>query len=129
MRIGQLSEATGVSTRSLRYYEEQGLLHSYRQANGYRQYTSDAVEQVAFIQDLFSAGLSSQIIRESLELLVRTPSGPACAALLRRVREIRNELARQEQRLTARRKTLDSYLAGHSTPRGMTTPMEAARPE
>lgn len=120
MRIGELSEATGVSTRSLRYYEQQGLLQSRRRANSYREYSPDAVEQVAFIQDLFSAGLSSQLIRDSLPLAGQSRSPAACTALRTRVREARDELARQEQRLAARRKTLDSYLAGDSTPRGMT---------
>lgn len=119
MRIGELSEATGVSTRSLRYYEQQGLLQSRRRANAYREYSPDAVEQVAFIQDLLSAGLSSQLIRESLPLVGQSRSPVSCTALLARVREARDELVRQEQRLSARRRTLDSYLAGDSTPRGM----------
>lgn len=38
MRIKQLSERTGVSSRLLRYYEEQGLLRPRREENGYRDY-------------------------------------------------------------------------------------------
>ena len=38
MRIGDLSAATGASARSLRYYEEQGLLSSERGAGGQRHY-------------------------------------------------------------------------------------------
>jgi DNA-binding transcriptional MerR regulator len=130
VRIGELSEATGVSTRSLRYYEEQGLLRSRRRANSYREYSAEAVEQVAFIQDLLSAGLSSQLIRDSLPPVGQPRSPAACTALRARVREARDELARQEQRLAARRKTLDSYLAGGSTPRGMTAtdPPSGVRP-
>ncbi len=120
MRIGELSAATGVSTRSLRYYEQQGLLQSRRRANAYREYSPDAIEQVEFIQDLFGAGLSSQLIRDSLPMVGQSRSPVSCTALLARVREARDELVRQEQRLSARRKTLDSYLAGDSTPRGMT---------
>lgn len=119
VRIGQLSKATGVSSRSLRYYEEQGLLRSHRAANSYREYGPDAVEQVAFIQDLFSAGLSSQVIRDSLPVAGQTRTEAECSALLARVREVRDELARQERRLAQRRKTLDSYLAGEAAPRGI----------
>ena len=58
--IGQLSKLAGVSTRTLRYYEDQGLLASARDKNGYRRYSSrdakktcsnyiDAFLRVAFI--------------------------------------------------------------------------------
>ena len=46
MRIGELSRITGVSTRSLRYYEEQGLLVGERLPNGYRDYTPEAVDTI-----------------------------------------------------------------------------------
>jgi MerR family redox-sensitive transcriptional activator SoxR len=64
MRIGELSDATGVSTRTLRYYEQQGLVTSSRRSNGYRDFGVDAVEVVELIQDLFSAGLPSRLLRE-----------------------------------------------------------------
>jgi len=38
MRIGELARRAGASARSIRYYEEQGLLLARRQANGYREY-------------------------------------------------------------------------------------------
>ena len=39
MRIGELAQRTGVTTRALRFYEDQGLLTARRSANGYRVYT------------------------------------------------------------------------------------------
>ena len=38
MRIGELARKAGTSSRSLRYYEEQGLLSARRTANGHRDY-------------------------------------------------------------------------------------------
>ncbi|WP_344867213.1 MerR family transcriptional regulator [Amycolatopsis ultiminotia] len=119
MRIGELSAATGVSSRSLRYYEQQGLLCSRRTANAYREYQPEAVERVAFIQDLFSAGLSSSVIRDCLPLAGDTRAEADCSALLARIRKVRDELARQERNLAQRRKTLDSYLVGAAAPRGV----------
>ncbi|MGW4132316.1 MerR family transcriptional regulator [Amycolatopsis japonica] len=62
MRIGELSQRTGVSPRSLRYYEEQGLLTSSRSGAGQRHYPDAAVQRVALIRQLFDAGMSSRVI-------------------------------------------------------------------
>ncbi len=66
MRIGELAAKARVSVRSLRYYEEQGLLHSSRSSSGQRLYGDAAVERVILIQQLYAAGLASRTIRELL---------------------------------------------------------------
>ena len=38
--VGQLAELAGVSTRTLRYYEEEGLLRPSRAESGYRVYAA-----------------------------------------------------------------------------------------
>ncbi|WP_250035245.1 MerR family transcriptional regulator [Paractinoplanes maris] len=77
MRIGDLSAATGASARSLRYYEEQGLLSSSRSGGGQRHYPDSAVERVSLIQALLSAGLTSATITDVLPCIsneaIRTP--------------------------------------------------------
>ncbi|MGV9428304.1 MerR family transcriptional regulator [Streptomyces sp. NPDC003656] len=66
MRIGELSRRTGASRRSLRYYEEQGLLVPSRLPNGYRDYGERTVPTVRRIQILLSAGLSTSTVAEIL---------------------------------------------------------------
>ncbi len=77
MRIGDLAAATGASARSLRYYEQQGLLVSERSSGGQRHYPESAVERVKLIQSLLGAGLSSATIHEVMpcitEEAIRTP--------------------------------------------------------
>ncbi|WP_308190390.1 MerR family transcriptional regulator [Pseudonocardia sp. TRM90224] len=80
MRIGELARRTGTTTRALRYYEEQGLLHSARAANGYRDYAPEAETQVANIRMLLAAGLTSDDIRSVSGCLAHDLAGePACA--------------------------------------------------
>src|SRR5689334_17538302 len=112
MRIGELSRTTGISTRALRYYDQQGLLQATRTANGYRDYADQAPDVVSFIQDTFAAGLPSDVIRDILPCAVHdaTYDPEDCHALMTRVQNVRDELARQEERLRARRETLDDYL-------------------
>ncbi|MEV0387347.1 MerR family transcriptional regulator [Nonomuraea sp. NPDC050643] len=71
MRIGQLSQRTGVPTRMLRYYEEQDLLHPERAENGYRHYPESAVYRVQQIRGLLDSGLTTEIIRRILPFLDR----------------------------------------------------------
>ncbi|WP_141579319.1 MerR family transcriptional regulator [Actinomadura sp. WMMA1423] len=66
MLIGELSRRTGVSTRLLRYYEEQGLLDVERDSNGYRRYGDGSVLTVRKIRVLLDAGLTTEVIRQVL---------------------------------------------------------------
>ncbi|MFI6692951.1 MerR family transcriptional regulator [Streptomyces sp. NPDC050433] len=66
MRIGEVAAEAGVSTRMLRYYEEQQLLDSTRTPGGQRQYADGTVQRVRLIQQFYAAGLSSRAIREVL---------------------------------------------------------------
>ncbi|MEU9863673.1 MerR family transcriptional regulator [Streptomyces sp. NPDC047971] len=66
MLIGELSRRTGVSTRLLRYYGEQGLLEADRGPNGYREYDDASVVTVRQVRALLNAGLSTEVIRAVL---------------------------------------------------------------
>ncbi|KXO91329.1 MerR family transcriptional regulator [Tsukamurella pseudospumae] len=80
MRIGELAERTGVSVRSLRYYEEKGLLASARTAAGQRVYTEQAVDRVVRIQELFAAGLASGVIEQLLPCIHDEDGSPNASA-------------------------------------------------
>lgn len=69
MKIGQLAEATGVSTKAIRYYEDIGVLpRPDRAPNGYRTYDTTTADRISFIQDAQSAGLSLLEIQMILDL-------------------------------------------------------------
>ncbi|MEI5103849.1 MerR family transcriptional regulator [Streptomyces sp. PmtG] len=82
MRIGELATRTGVSVRSLRYYEEQGLLRAERSPSGQRRYDPHAVDRVRLIQQLYGAGLPSKSIRELLPCVVTGEATPELIAWL-----------------------------------------------
>lgn len=64
--IGLLAKNTGVTTRTLRYYEEMGIMApSCRHEGSSRAYTSDDVRKLKFILKLKELGLT---IREMQEL-------------------------------------------------------------
>lgn len=110
--IGELAQRTGVSQRSLRYYEQQGLLYAERDANGYRRYGPDSIRTVAKIRRLLAAGLSTDVIRGVLPCVAggEPPELDLCPEL---VRTLRRELAEMDARigeLQRTRGTLAAYL-------------------
>ncbi|ANE48716.1 MerR family transcriptional regulator [Paenibacillus swuensis] len=71
MKIGELSQVTGVSIRMLRYYEEQGLIRSERQSNGYRVFNPTVPEQVRTIKFYIELGLTTEQISGFLHCVMR----------------------------------------------------------
>ena len=63
--IGEVCETTGLSARTVRYYEELGLLPGVRRrAGGRRVYGPDELERLRFIQRLKALGLSLADVKE-----------------------------------------------------------------
>jgi DNA-binding transcriptional MerR regulator len=102
MRIGELAARTGVSARSIRYYEQQRLLASVRTSSGQRVFTEAAVERVRLIQRLFDAGISSTRMYE----LVPCMSDPSI-----RTSWLTDKLREQRQRIIDERTRLDRTVA------------------
>ncbi|GAB7187792.1 MerR family transcriptional regulator [Kitasatospora sp. Ki12] len=112
MRIGELARLTGVSTRLLRYYEEQGLLRPARTTAGYREYGEEDTVRVWQIRSLLAAGLSTRVIAELLPCATGpVPVLEACPDLLA---TLRGELADLDARiddLSRSRQALSHYLS------------------
>lgn len=69
MRIGALAAATGTTTKTLRFYEQAGLLEAPpRTPGGYRDYPAHAPGRVGFVRSAQAAGLSLAEIRDVLAI-------------------------------------------------------------
>ncbi|WP_158892747.1 MerR family transcriptional regulator [Amycolatopsis anabasis] len=112
MRIGELARRTGVTTRAVRYYEEQGLLASERSSSGQRHYTEAAVDRILVIRELYAAGLSSKTIAELTPCVI---DGKATPELLHRLAMERDHLDRHIADLAHTRDRLDAVIAGASS--------------
>ncbi|WP_297621764.1 MerR family transcriptional regulator [Nocardia sp.] len=109
MRIGELARRTAVSTRALRYYEEQNLLTAERSDSGQRHYSETAVDRIRLIQQLYTAGLSSKTIAELMPCVI---DGKATPELLDRLAVERDHIDQHIADLTHTRDRLDSVIAG-----------------
>jgi DNA-binding transcriptional MerR regulator len=107
VRIGEVAAKAGVSTRALRYYEEQRLLPAERSASGQRHYPEGAVDRVRLIQQFYAAGLGSKAV---LELLPCMLTGIPTPQMLQRLVAERNRIGQRVDELTAARDRLDSLI-------------------
>lgn len=105
MRIGELAEAAGTTAKTLRFYEDQGLLPAAeRTAAGYRDYTPEAVARVDFIHRGQAAALTLAQIRQILDL---RDGGQAPCEHVRNLLEARlDNINEQIKQLTEMRETI-----------------------
>lgn len=96
MRISDLARQADVPAKTIRYYEQIGLLPPPRRAeNNYRLYTPETTERLRFIVSARSLGLSLRAIAAILAL--NDHGEPPCAAMLA---TIDRQIAAIEQRIT-----------------------------
>ncbi|QDV90756.1 Mercuric resistance operon regulatory protein [Phycisphaerae bacterium RAS2] len=69
LTVGQVAEAVGVPSSTLRYYEREGIFTpSNRNGAGYRLYEPQAVERLQFIRSAQAVGFTLEDIRALLDL-------------------------------------------------------------
>jgi Hg(II)-responsive transcriptional regulator len=77
-RIGQVAKRAGVTVETIRFYEGQALIPApARTESGYRQYTTETIRRVRFIQRAKALGFSLKDIHALLTL--RNESSSTCA--------------------------------------------------
>ncbi|MEJ1091697.1 heavy metal-responsive transcriptional regulator [Microbacterium istanbulense] len=115
MRIGELAEAAGTTAKTLRFYEDQGLLPpAERTPSGYRDYAPDAVARIDFVHRGQAAGLTLAQIRQILAIRDggRAPCEHVRDLLDARLAEIEQQIAQ----LTALHGTIAKLKRGAAQP-------------
>ncbi len=107
MTRGTLSKLSGVSSRTIRFYEEKGFipLHAKRD-NGYRDYDSTAVEQLKYIKNAQRLGFSLKEIKELSEMKIAP--GSSCETVhkkaMQKIRDIEQRIAELNRIMNALKK-------------------------
>ncbi|MEV7282767.1 MerR family transcriptional regulator [Streptomyces sp. NPDC093111] len=111
MRIGELAERAGTTTRTLRYYESRGLLTARRTDNGYRTYDEDDLRLLRQIRTLQDFGFDLEETRPFVDCLrAGHPAGDACPASLAVYRRKLSELDGLIEQLTEVRAQVGAQL-------------------
>ena len=103
MRIGELANTADTSTKTIRYYEQLGILpEPPRTPSGYRDYNEDAIDRLSFIRSAQRAGLTLAEIRGIID--VRNEGDTPCEHV---IDLIDNKLATIDERMAALERTRD----------------------
>ncbi|MCA2682456.1 MAG: MerR family transcriptional regulator [Microcystis sp. M038S2] len=116
LKIGQLSRESGVSIKTIRYYEELGLIQSPERTEGqFRLFTPDTVHRLLFVKRLQSLGLSLQESRECLVIHDHgeLPCGDIQEKLIKHIAEIDQQV---EQLLLLRQQLTETLQVWTDTP-------------
>jgi DNA-binding transcriptional MerR regulator len=117
LQIGRVAERTGLSLRTLRFYEENGLVPpTSRTDGGFRLYSEDDVARLEVIKRMKPLGFTVEEMRELLTLLADLAGDPGDATLVDRLSVFREAatarvLALREQLTVA--EGFAATLAGH----------------
>ena len=68
MNIGNAAKLSGLSTKTIRYYEDISLMVPMRNLNGYRNYNTDDVHKLRFLRRIRGLGFSIDSCRKLLSL-------------------------------------------------------------
>ena len=108
LTVNELSKVTGVSSRTLRYYDEIGLFSSSGSLpNGYRYYSIDKIEEIHFINYMRHIGLSIKEIKQHLSNRNIEEYEHILTDHLVKVRHEIDELQKAEKRIQKRIHSLD----------------------
>lgn len=111
MQIGEVAEHTGLSLRTIRYYEEVGLAApSARSAGGFRLYSRQDLQRLQFLKKMKPAGLQLEQIRELLQLL-DAPAEERSDAQREKIADMAAQAEREREKLAQRIATVDELLA------------------
>jgi Cu(I)-responsive transcriptional regulator len=118
LNIGEAADASGVSAKMIRHYEEIGLIPRARRTDaGYRTYSGNEVHELRFIRQARNLGFSTKQIAQLLKLWRdrRRPSGKVKALTLEHIREL-DEKIREMQAMKATLEHLAQHCHGDDRP-------------
>jgi Cu(I)-responsive transcriptional regulator len=98
MNIGTASERSGLPPKTIRYYEDIGLLKPQRAYNGYRDYSDNDIHRLRFLHRARGLGFSVEECRQLLSLYddKHRSSADVKALATAKLREIERKLAELE---------------------------------
>lgn len=112
LQIGQVADRTGLSLRTIRFYEENGLVRpTTRSDGGFRLYSDDDVARLEVIKRMKPLGFRLEEMQELLILLAHLAERPEDTALTDRLRMFHEAAAARVHALRAQLSLAERFAA------------------
>ena len=108
MNIGEVSRASGLPAKTIRYYEDIGLVRPAREANGYRDFSEQDAHKLAFLGRSRSLGFTIEDCRTLMSLYEDRDRASADVKAL--ASEHLERIAQKIDELQAQKSTLETLV-------------------
>ncbi|WP_432561691.1 MerR family transcriptional regulator [Kineococcus sp. SYSU DK003] len=112
MQIGEVAERVQLSHRTVRHYDDEGLLTPTRSAGNFRLYTETDVQRLLLIRQMKPLGFSLDDMRHLIEVLDHLSTAPGDAERKQELRTFITVAQARRDRLAQQVRTADSWLEG-----------------
>lgn len=99
VQIGEVAERLGLSLRTIRHYEEVGLVVPERTPGGFRLYSEGDIGRLALVKRMKPLGFSLEEMRDLLEITDRLSAGEADPTLVARLQMFERAVADRAEKL------------------------------
>lgn len=112
MQIGELAERTGLSHRTIRHYDDEGLLNpTSRSAGGFRLYSADDLDRLLVIKRMKPLGFSIEQMRDLLDVVHHLRAGDDDPALRDRLALLRAQAAERRDELQRHLEMAEEFIS------------------
>ena len=112
-QIGRVAEQLGLSIRTVRYYEEEGLVEpSARSEGGFRLYSDEDIERLEAIKRMKPLGFTVQEMRDVLDARDRLAEKPGDDRALARLSVLVSMAQQKTDKLRAQLETAEQFAQG-----------------
>ncbi|MCB1482759.1 MAG: MerR family transcriptional regulator [Rhodobiaceae bacterium] len=109
-QIGEVAELFGLTTRAIRFYEEEGLVKPIRQGRGRRKYGRSEIERIDMIVSCRQVGISMDVISALIGIRDKSDERTFHAALVKALSDRREQIEQEVVTLNQQRRLIGEWM-------------------
>ncbi len=110
-KIGEVAKATGLTTRAIRFYEEEGIINPLRSEKGTRIYTQEHVEKLKLVKELRDIGIPVELLKGLAQIRKLSETGDgASKEVLSKLYSLKEDIGRKIKLMQSLMEEIESLI-------------------